>query len=106
MTTTLEPITQPTVPSTRPRLALGGRRFLLSLAIIGASISLALGISLPSIKLTKFYFFSTEFSLISTVWTLIQRNQIFLGVMAIYFLICYPLSVFARWCERRTTVIQ
>ncbi len=90
MTTTLEPITQPTVPSTRPRLALGGRRFLLSLAIIGASISLALGISLPSIKLTKFYFFSTEFSLISTVWTLIQRNQIFLGVIVLLFSIVLP----------------
>ena len=32
--------------------------------------------------------------------------QIFLGVMAIYFFICYPLSLFARWCERRTVVIQ
>ena len=29
--------------------------------------------------------------------------QIFLGVMAIYFLICYPLSLFARWCEKRVT---
>jgi hypothetical protein len=38
MTTTLEPITQPTGPSERSRLVLGGRRFLLSLAIIGASI--------------------------------------------------------------------
>jgi paraquat-inducible protein A len=90
MTTTLEPITQPTGPSERSRLVLGGRRFLLSLAIIGASISLALGISLPSIKLTKFYFFSTEFSLISTVWTLIQRNQIFLGVIVAVFSIILP----------------
>jgi paraquat-inducible protein A len=90
MTTTLEPITQPTTPSARPRLVLGGRRFLLSLAIIGASISLALGISLPSIKLTKFYFFSTEFSLISTVWTLIQRNQIFLGSIVFIFSIVLP----------------
>jgi paraquat-inducible protein A len=90
MTTTLEPLTQPTAPSGRPRLVLGGRRFLLSLAIIGASISLALGISLPSIKLTKFYFFSTEFSLISTVWTLIQRNQIFLGVIVFVFSILLP----------------
>ena len=69
---------------------LGGRRFLLSLAIIGASISLALGISLPSIKLTKFYFFSTEYSLISTVITLIQRNQIFLGSLVFIFSILLP----------------
>lgn len=30
--------------------------------------------------------------------------QIFLGVMAIYFLICYPLSLLARWSERRFLV--
>jgi len=90
MTTTLEPMTQPTRPSERSRLVLGGRRFLLSLAIIGASISLALGVSLPSIKLTKFYFFSTEFSLISTVWTLLQRNQIFLGLIVFVFSILLP----------------
>jgi paraquat-inducible protein A len=72
-----------------PRL-LGGRRFLLGLAIIGASISLALGISMPSIKLTKFYFFSTEYSLISTVESLIKRNQIFLGVLVFVFSILLP----------------
>jgi paraquat-inducible protein A len=73
-----------------PSRGLGGRRFLLSLAIIGASISLALGVSLPSIKLTKFYFFSTEYSLITTVYTLIQRNQIFLGSLVFIFSILLP----------------
>ena len=32
--------------------------------------------------------------------------QIFLGVMAIYFVVCYPLSLLARWWERRMVVIQ
>ena len=73
------------------RRGLGGRRFLLSLAIIGASISLALGVSLPSIKLTKFYFFSTEYSLITTVQTLVQRNQIFLGSLVFVFSILLPI---------------
>lgn len=73
-----------------PSRGLGGRRFLLSLAIIGASISLALGVSLPSIKLTKFYFFSTEYSLITTVYTLVQRNQIFLGSLVFIFSILLP----------------
>ena len=73
----------------RPR-GLGGRRFLLSLAIIGASISLALGITMPSIKLTKFYFFSTEYSLITTVLSLINRNQIFLGSLVFVFSILLP----------------
>jgi paraquat-inducible protein A len=71
-------------------MTLGGRRFLLSVAIIGASISLALGISLPSIKLTRFYFFSTEYSLISTVYTLVARNQIFLGSLVFVFSIVLP----------------
>jgi paraquat-inducible protein A len=71
-------------------MTLGGRRFLLSVAIIGASISLALGISLPSIKLTRFYFFATEYSLISTVYTLIARNQIFLGSLVFVFSIVLP----------------
>jgi polar amino acid transport system permease protein len=30
--------------------------------------------------------------------------QIFLGVMAMYFLICYPLSLLARWSERRSRI--
>ena len=71
-------------------MTLGGRRFLLSVAIIGASISLALGISLPSIKLTRFYFFATEYSLISTVYTLIARNQVFLGSLVFVFSIMLP----------------
>ncbi len=76
--------------TSRPPGTLGGRRFLLGLAIIGASISLALGVSLPSIKLTKFYFFSTEYSLISTVDSLIQRNQLFLGGLVLVFSILLP----------------
>jgi His/Glu/Gln/Arg/opine family amino acid ABC transporter permease subunit len=32
--------------------------------------------------------------------------QIFLGVMAIYFAICYPLSLLARWYEKRLTVVS
>src|SRR5207244_12528757 len=32
--------------------------------------------------------------------------QIFLGVMAIYFTICYPLSLLARWWERRSLIVQ
>jgi polar amino acid transport system permease protein len=30
--------------------------------------------------------------------------QIFLGVMAIYFIICYPLALLARWYEKRLLV--
>ncbi len=86
-TITGEPARSTTTGRTR---SLGGRRFLLGLAIIGASISLALGIAMPSIKLTKFYFFSTEYSLISTVESLIHRNQIFLGALVFIFSIVLP----------------
>jgi paraquat-inducible protein A len=71
-------------------MTLGGRRFLLSMAIIAASISLALGLTLPGIRLTRFYFFSTEYSLISTVYTLISRNQMFLGTIVFIFSIMLP----------------
>jgi paraquat-inducible protein A len=47
-------------------MILGGRRFLLSLAILAASVCFAL------IKLTKFVFFTYEHSLVSTVDVLIR----------------------------------
>ena len=59
-------------------MKLGGRRFLLSLAIIGAAVCLALGISLPIIRLTKYVFWTTEHSLLSTVNVLIRDGQTFL----------------------------
>jgi len=46
---------------------------------------------MPSIKLTKFYFFSTEYSLISTVGSLIERNQLFLGILVFVFSILLPI---------------
>jgi len=70
---------------------LGGRRFLLSFAIIGAAVCLALGISLPIIKLTKFYFWSSEYSLISTVGVLLRDRQTFLGLVVLVFSIIFPI---------------
>ena len=71
-------------------MRLGGRRFLLSFAIIGAAVCLALGISLPIIKLTKYVFWSTEHSLISTVNVLIKDGQVFLGLTVLIFSIILP----------------
>ncbi|MEZ5844642.1 MAG: paraquat-inducible protein A [Hyphomicrobiaceae bacterium] len=71
-------------------MRLGGRRFLLSLAILAASVCLALGVTLPIIKLTKFVFWSTEHSLISTVQVLIRDGQTFLGVTVLVFSIVFP----------------
>ncbi|HJZ33923.1 MAG TPA: paraquat-inducible protein A [Hyphomicrobiaceae bacterium] len=72
-------------------MTLGGRRFLLTLAIVGASVCLALGVSLPIIKLTKFLFFTYEHSLISTVNALIRSGQIFLGITVLIFSIALPI---------------
>lgn len=71
-------------------MRLGGRRFLLSLAIIGAAVCLALGITLPIIRLTKYVFWSTEHSLISTVSVLIRDGQTFLGGTVLVFSIVLP----------------
>ncbi len=71
-------------------MRLGGRRFLLSLAIIGAAVCLALGLSLPIIRLTKYVFWSTEHSLLSTVSVLIEDGQTFLGGTVLIFSIVLP----------------
>src|SRR5215813_13168099 len=73
-------------------MTLGGRRFLLTLAIVAASVSLALGVSLPIIKLTKFVFFTYEHSLISTVNALIRSGQLFLGITVLVFSIVLPVT--------------
>ncbi len=72
-------------------MTLGGRRFLLSLAIVGASVCLALGVNLPIIKLTKYVFWSTEHSLISTVRALVRDGQYFLGFTILVFSIIFPI---------------
>ncbi len=71
-------------------MRLGGRRFLLSLAIIAAAVCLALGIFLPIIKLTKYVFWSTEHSLVSTVQVLLNDGQTFLGLTVLIFSILLP----------------
>jgi paraquat-inducible protein A len=71
-------------------MRLGGRRFLLSLAILSASVCLALGISLPIIRLTKYVFWATEHSLLSTVSSLLGDGQTFLGITVLVFSIILP----------------
>ena len=72
-------------------MRIGGRRFLLSFAIIGASVCLALGISLPIIRLTQYVFFTTQHSLLSTVHVLISDGQLFLGFTVLIFSIVFPI---------------
>ena len=71
-------------------MILGGRRFLLASAIVAASVSLALGVSLPIIRLTKFVFFTYEHSLLSTITALLKTGQTFLGITVALFSIVLP----------------
>lgn len=72
-------------------MKLGGRRFLLALALISASVCLALGVSMPIIRLTKYVFWTTEHSLITAVSILIHDGQMFLGLLVLIFSILLPI---------------
>ncbi|MDX2309465.1 MAG: paraquat-inducible protein A [Hyphomicrobium sp.] len=61
------------------------------MAIIGAAVCLALGISLPIIKLTNYVFWTTEHSLLSTVQVLLDDGQLFLGLTVFIFSILLPI---------------
>jgi His/Glu/Gln/Arg/opine family amino acid ABC transporter permease subunit len=64
--------------------------------------------SLTAIKQTSYISVVGAWELTYAAREVVERTlaafQIFLGVMAIYFLICYPLSLLARWCEKRLLV--
>ena len=66
--------------------------------------------SLTAIKQTSYVSVVGAWELTYAAREVVERTlaafQIFLGVMAIYFLICYPLSLLARWCEKRLLVVH
>ncbi|MBX9684834.1 MAG: paraquat-inducible protein A, partial [Hyphomicrobium sp.] len=73
-------------------MRLGGRRFMLSLTILTASVCLALGITLPILKLTTMALWTTEHSLLSTVNVLLRDGQTFLGMIVLVFSIVLPVT--------------
>ncbi|MGH6684236.1 MAG: amino acid ABC transporter permease [Pseudolabrys sp.] len=66
--------------------------------------------SLTAIKQTSYASIVGVWELTYAAREIVERTlaafQIFIGVMAIYFLICYPLSLAARWSEKRSLVIH
>ena len=64
--------------------------------------------ALTTIKQTSYASIVGAWELTYAAREVVERTlasfQIFLGVMAIYFVICYPLAVLSRWCERRFVV--
>ena len=83
---------QPNNANVAAAMHLVGRRFFLSLTILAASVCLALGITLPILKLTQFGFWETEHSLISTVGVLLRDGQAFLGGIVLVFSIILPVT--------------
>lgn len=63
----------------------------MSLAILGASVCLALGITMPIIKMTSFVFWTSQHSLLSTVEVLLLDGQWFLGLTVLVFSIVFPI---------------
>ena len=61
--------------------------------------------SLTAVKQTSYASVVGAWELTYAAREIVERTlasfQIFLGVMTIYFAICYPLALLARWCERR-----
>jgi His/Glu/Gln/Arg/opine family amino acid ABC transporter permease subunit len=66
--------------------------------------------SLTTIKQTSYASIVGVWELTYAAREIVERTlaafQIFLGVMAIYFLICYPLSLAARWSEKRSLIVH
>jgi len=64
--------------------------------------------SLTAVKQTSYASVVGAWELTYAAREIVERTlasfQIFLGVMAIYFAICYPLSLLARWYEKRLVV--
>jgi paraquat-inducible protein A len=69
----------------------GGRRsFLLGLMIVGASVCLVLGLTLPIMRLTRFYIWTDVHSLISVVRELYNSGEIFLAAIICIFSVIFP----------------
>jgi polar amino acid transport system permease protein len=66
--------------------------------------------ALTAVKQTSYVSVAGVWELTYAAREVVERTlasfQIFLGVMAIYFLICYPLSLLARASERRSKVVH
>lgn len=95
--------------------SLGMRRLaILSQVILPQATRIAipplLNNSLTAIKQTSYASVVGVWELTYAAREVVERTlasfQIFLGVMAIYFVICYPLSLLARWCEKRLAFKQ
>jgi paraquat-inducible protein A len=69
----------------------GSRRsFLLGLMIVGATVCLVLGLTLPIMRLTRFYIWTDVHSLVSIVRELYFSGEIFLASIICIFSVIFP----------------
>ncbi|MBX2804613.1 MAG: paraquat-inducible protein A [Hyphomicrobiales bacterium] len=68
----------------------GRRSFLLGLLIITATVCLVLGLTLPIIKLTRFYVWSDVHSLVTVVRELYYSEELILAAIVFVFSIVFP----------------
>src|SRR5690606_19309584 len=77
-----------------PLITLGGRRFLLTCAVVAAGVLLALGFSQPFMRLDKLVYLgfgAHEHSLLSAVNALLRSGQYVLGGLILAFGLLLPL---------------
>lgn len=70
----------------------GVRSFLLAILIVAATVCLVLGLTLPIVRLTRFYMWSDAHSLISIVTELYKSQEIFLACTIGLFSIVFPFT--------------
>lgn len=66
------------------------RRLAIAVLTAAAGITLALGLSLPTIKLTKLYVWTDEHSVLTAIWALVQDDEVFLAVLIGLFSVVFP----------------
>ncbi|MGE3066705.1 MAG: paraquat-inducible protein A, partial [Hyphomicrobiaceae bacterium] len=74
----------------RSRLSAALRNFVLSLLIILATVSFALGIIMPAIRFTTVYVWTKEHSIATIIWALYTNGELFLCFVIFMFSIFFP----------------
>ena len=68
----------------------GARSFLLGILIVAATVCLVLGLTLPIVKLTRFYMWTDVHSMISILESLYDAHEVFLAVVICLFSVVFP----------------
>lgn len=71
-------------------MSASGRSFLLGFLIVSATICLVLGVTLPIMRLTRFYLWTDAHSLLSVVWELFAAREFLLAGIISVFSILFP----------------